>query len=90
MMVTDSIPSIPQQTLKSEAKIISEKNDKAQPEDKKLGIAETAKCNLERKSIFTDHRGVLIAQIKDHTGEVIANYPSNEVIKRYHLRKEIQ
>lgn len=37
-----------------------------------------------RKSIFTDQAGVLIAQVKDHTGEVIVTCPSPEVIKRYH------
>lgn len=82
MMVTDSISNIPQQILKSEAKVVPEEKV-VEPQDEK-----SPKIALERKSIFADHRGVLIAQIKDHTGAVVANYPSNEVIKRYHLMKE--
>lgn len=81
-MVTDKTPNIPQQILKSEAKIKENIQDNIQKESAPV------EYRMERKSIFTDHRGVLIAQIKDHTGEVIANYPSNEVIKRYHSLKE--
>lgn len=38
---------------------------------------------MHRKSIFADESGVLIAQVIDATGEVIASYPSADAIKKY-------
>jgi hypothetical protein len=43
---------------------------------------------LHRKSIFTDAKGVLIAQVKDNMGEIVASYPSEEVLRRYNTLKD--
>jgi hypothetical protein len=43
-----------------------------------------------QRSIFADSTGILVAQVKDHNGDVVAIYPSKEVLHRYELQKELK
>ncbi len=80
MNLTEIAPNIPQ-TGKPVTKTLPEL-----PENKtaNLKILNTSDNSMHRKSIYTDQKGVLISQTTDSSGDVVAIYPTKEVIRRYH------
>jgi hypothetical protein len=81
MNLSEIAPNIIPQAGKPEARVLPETPDK---NIANLKILDTSDNSLHRKSIYTDHKGVLISQTTDSSGDVVAIYPSKEVIRRYH------
>lgn len=86
MNVTDIYPAQPEQVSAADGKPVSVPQEKHCADDSEI-IGQSilnAEAGMHRKSVFADESGILVAQVLDHTGEVIASYPSVDVIKRYH------